>query len=602
MTRQKPIVDDRTGLLDVLVDRAARGVLTPAEGAMLRAAVTYLRNDVRQSKQTARGIQPRIEQLAAERNASTARAEQAEAALAVLQQRLDDEHATAVTRARDTDRVRGQLAAAEARIAAVRAVADQMAASRSIANMAGLFTQRLSAALDEPAVTTARPAAPSHDSNVWEDDDGWRVSCRDCPAYVDNIGSSSDAEDWADEHKAQATLNGADDTPAAVAVDTAVPEMPGWSVMPMVSTPPWEEAAAEPATLAAWLKGMRDHRIWEGITVQWLGRIEHDGFPAVADETLPPGEIHLRPRSTCECGESGAPHDPAWCARARHNAGVCDDADTPCPHPDHAWEHRQEQAAPVPEVTLSTYVDGGWQEVPGVTAVSVDRDPWVTLTSGTVTIGTGPDAYTVHLGEQAPRPRGLAQVFAEAIDRVALTLTEPFARPFPDVRARVAAILASTPRCPARFTAGPPELTDDQCAREPGHFGQHFTADRLWTWAPSGPAGHRTNPLYDSLLLGSDRPAAVPRCCICGSLTHGGRKFYENYLGHLFCWPCADGDRPTCPLGDQCAGVNCPRLADHGPRPEAGPERPAGWCPTCEGHPRRTASAVQQPTTEETTR
>jgi hypothetical protein len=42
------------------------------------------------------------------------------ARLADLQQRYDDEHATAVTRAQETDRVRRQLAAAEARIAAVR--------------------------------------------------------------------------------------------------------------------------------------------------------------------------------------------------------------------------------------------------------------------------------------------------------------------------------------------------------------------------------------------------------------------------------------------------------------------------------------------------
>lgn len=34
------------------------------------------------------------------------------------------------------------------------------------------------------------------------------------------------------------------------------------------------------------------------------------------------------------------------------------------------------------------------------------------------------------------------------------------------------------------------------------------------------------------------------RCCVCGTTEHGGRTFYENYQGKLFCWPCADGDRP----------------------------------------------------------
>jgi hypothetical protein len=478
-----------------------------------------------------------------------------------------------------------ELAAAETRIAAVRAIATEHAAGEQYwdANAVGIGEEIL-AALDGPADTPARPAALSHTSEVWEGDDGWNVSCRDCPAYVDNIGSSGDAEDWADEHKAQATaqpeckqlvapfehdLQQASRTAFSQLIDGSLPpgqqyqftdllgldEATTYEPTPevaidmhrtgrglMVATYPHEEIAAEAATLAAWLQGMLERRVADGITPEWLGRIEHDSFPVVVDNTLPPGEIHLRSSST----------------------------------------------APTPEVTLSIHVDGEWQEVPGVTAVSVDRDPWVTLTSGTVTIGTGPDAYTVHLGEQAPRPRGLAQVFAEAIDRVALTLTEPLVQPFPDVRARVAAILASTPRCPARFTAGPPELTDDQCAREPGHFGQHSTADRLWTWAPSGPAGHRTNPLYDSLLMGSARPAAVPSCCVCGSYTHGGRAFYENYQGRLFCWPCADGRQPACPLGDQCDGVDCPRRADRGPRPSE--QRPAGWCPTCEGQPRQASS------------
>lgn len=50
-----------------------------------------------------------------------ARAEQAEARIAGLRQQYADEHATAITRAQETDRVRQQLGTAETRIAAVRA-------------------------------------------------------------------------------------------------------------------------------------------------------------------------------------------------------------------------------------------------------------------------------------------------------------------------------------------------------------------------------------------------------------------------------------------------------------------------------------------------
>lgn len=40
-------------------------------------------------------------------------------------------------------------------------------------------------------------------------------------------------------------------------------------------------------------------------------------------------------------------------------------------------------------------------------------------------------------------------------------------------------------------------------------------------------------------------PAAPQRCCVCQTAEHGGAAFYENHRGQLFCWPCADGDRPT---------------------------------------------------------
>ncbi|MGW4648068.1 hypothetical protein [Kitasatospora sp. NPDC004289] len=40
-----------------------------------------------------------------------------------------------------------------------------------------------------------------------------------------------------------------------------------------------------------------------------------------------------------------------------------------------------------------------------------------------------------------------------------------------------------------------------------------------------------------------EKPDPAPHCCECGSLDPGRPTFYENFLGHLLCWPCADGDR-----------------------------------------------------------
>jgi hypothetical protein len=42
-------------------------------------------------------------------------------------------------------------------------------------------------------------------------------------------------------------------------------------------------------------------------------------------------------------------------------------------------------------------------------------------------------------------------------------------------------------------------------------------------------------------------PETSSVCCACGTSEHGGRTFYENYQGKLFCWPCADGEDPAAP-------------------------------------------------------
>jgi hypothetical protein len=59
----------------------------------------------------------------------------------------------------------------------------------------------------------------------------------------------------------------------------------------------------------------------------------------------------------------------------------------------------------------------------------------------------------------------------------------------------------------------------------------------------------------------ADQSVCSP-CCACGSTAVA----YRNYREQPFCAPCADGNRPTCPLGDKCSGVDCDRRAEHGPR------------------------------------
>jgi hypothetical protein len=52
--------------LDVLVDRAARGVLTPAESAALRVAVAVLQAEVRKAQRTTGGLTAKVKRLGGE--------------------------------------------------------------------------------------------------------------------------------------------------------------------------------------------------------------------------------------------------------------------------------------------------------------------------------------------------------------------------------------------------------------------------------------------------------------------------------------------------------------------------------------------------------
>ncbi|PBC80143.1 hypothetical protein BX265_4979 [Streptomyces sp. TLI_235] len=73
------------------------------------------------------------------------------------------------------------------------------------------------------------PPLPSHDSRVWEDEDGWHASCWDCPAEVENIGGEDDAGQWAAEHKAAAAVDQCEDEPgsASEADVESLSDLPG---------------------------------------------------------------------------------------------------------------------------------------------------------------------------------------------------------------------------------------------------------------------------------------------------------------------------------------------------------------------------------------
>ncbi len=146
---------------------------------------------------------------------------------------------------------------------------------------------------------------------------------------------------------------------------------------------------------------------------------------------------------------------------------------------------------------------------------------------------------------------------------------------------QVAAETTTVARLKAEFAAAP----EDQY---PANWGPLTLQGSYGAFLPV--VTDDTLPVDEVHLRPHPRPAEPkpgPNCCICGTTEHGGGAFYENYRGRLFCWSCADGRQPACPLGGQCDGVDCPRRAEHGPRPSKQP--PAGWCPTCEGQP-RTAS------------
>lgn len=125
--------------------------------------------------------------------------------------------------------------------------------------------------------------------------------------------------------------------------------------------------------------------------------------------------------------------------------------------------------------------------------------------------------------------------------------------------------------CDVQEVAGHPDALARLAASPlyPPPVVQPAAADLLRPGLPLVP--DETLPPGEIHLRPHPRPVdGQPMCCVCGTTEPGGRKFYENYQDRLFCWPCADGDRPTCPLGDACAGTACTQFAEHGPRTTAG--------------------------------
>lgn len=227
----------------------------------------------------------------------------------------------------ERDDARQQLATAEARIAAVRAALVELEAENGYGGYGdGLWraTSRVRAALDgppPPACSRCRDQKIVPDWSNWDQYHGEPKPkpCPDCAALdgpaeqpatavalprpehmlnLVDVHSDADRAAWRQaEAERWAPV-------ATILADLAKP--PTWDASAerarsaagramFHATPPVEEVAGHPDMLAAWLAGMRDRRAVDGVTPEWLGLIEHEGFPVVADDTLPPGEIHLRP-------------------------------------------------------------------------------------------------------------------------------------------------------------------------------------------------------------------------------------------------------------------------------------------------------------------
>ncbi len=109
------------------------------------------------------------------------------------------------------------------------------------------------------------------------------------------------------------------------------------------------------------------------------------------------------------------------------------------------------------------------------------------------------------------------------------------------------AVINGTPAAtPVPLRVGPGMTPIAQVYVRPYDSG--ISQDQITNLQAEQPSGPRI--LGGTLRLGPGTADSVvkgtvqQRCCVCGSTEPSGRAFYENFRGQLFCWPCADGDRP----------------------------------------------------------
>jgi hypothetical protein len=305
-----PLTTTERAQLDRLIRHAARHSEPTVAGPLLRLWEHDLA-DRDQERRSAGGAARGSIRLAQQLRETTARAEQAE-------QRYDDERATAVTRAHNTDRVRRDLTAAEARIAALQAECDGLAeASRNesriwaaqaaavrteITSMTGgghlygktladQLAARILDALDGPAAPAAFTLPQFGPTGAIPT----QAATTTLPALADLYATIT----------AQANIDAAH-REAKIAASLA-------ASYTVVRVDPVEQVAAEPGTVArlkAEFAAAPEDRYpanWGPLTLQG----SYGAFlPVITDDTLPVDEVHLRPHPRPEA----EPERPAgWC-------------------------------------------------------------------------------------------------------------------------------------------------------------------------------------------------------------------------------------------------------------------------------------------------
>ncbi|MFE2912848.1 hypothetical protein [Kitasatospora indigofera] len=289
--------------------------------------------------------------------------------------------------------------------------------------------------------------------------------------------------------------------------------------------------------------GWTDH----GVAPAWLT----DGWPAHIDDCE-----HSAGRAAAEARIAAAR------AECRHIVDDMDDSQIEYDHRVHDALRRVltvlDDPADIPATIRIT---------PGVARIRAGAEEYLAYPIGSDGHASWVDAFTL-----------ARQIIAEP-DRISwVTLTGDI-----DVRGQIAALLVNG-KSPEAHGHTEPETAEQLHARRAHPGWEYATTEgqrKAWDHAdmtPEGGGWERNTAAgrdgWDRLDYTEEsywrRIIADKRCAICGTHEHGGRDWYQSAQGWLACWPCADGDRPTCPTGERCEGADCYRRDEHGPRPSEG--------------------------------